>query len=229
MIGFLGSLALRFGPIIQGPILAVKHLRSFVPAVYDVTFTVARDNSPPSLLTLLKGKSSVVKVQVKRHLMHELPETSDDIAQWCTNLFVAKVQRRIAQNCEAARKSRMRKKVYIQQLELSHSKSMQMEQELERGTLVSNDIDPLPFSATIIQGLLLLRWSMDIGLRSRINRIATLNTHITDVELRILVDSGMKHYYDLFQLKAGSAITGPIAKEYADLWPRIASVANAIV
>ncbi|PRQ36538.1 putative ribosomal protein L14P [Rosa chinensis] len=27
----------------------------------------------------------------------------------------------------------------------------------------------------------------------------------------------------------GSAITGPIGKEYADLWPRIASAANAIV
>uniref|UniRef100_A0A803KM52 1-acylglycerol-3-phosphate O-acyltransferase n=1 Tax=Chenopodium quinoa TaxID=63459 RepID=A0A803KM52_CHEQI len=77
-------------PRTKGLILAVNHLRSLVPAVYDVTFTVARDNSPPSLLTLLKGKSSVVKVQVKRHLMLELPETSDDIAQWCTNLFVAK-------------------------------------------------------------------------------------------------------------------------------------------
>lgn len=32
-----------------------------------------------------------------------------------------------------------------------------------------------------------------------------LNTHITDVELRILVDGGMKHYFDLFQLKAGAA------------------------
>ncbi|XP_021764095.1 60S ribosomal protein L23-like [Chenopodium quinoa] len=71
----------------------------------------------------------------------------------------------------------------------------------------------------------------------------SLNTHITDVELWILVDSGMKHYYDLFQLKAdnvgvivnpkgemkGSTITGPIAKECADLWPRIASATNAIV
>lgn len=28
---------------------------------------------------------------------------------------------------------------------------------------------------------------------------------------------------------SGSAITGPIGKECADLWPRIASAANAIV
>lgn len=30
-------------------------------------------------------------------------------------------------------------------------------------------------------------------------------------------------------LYLGSAITGPIGKECADLWPRIASAANAIV
>ena len=30
-------------------------------------------------------------------------------------------------------------------------------------------------------------------------------------------------------LTTGSAITGPIGKECADLWPRIASAANAIV
>lgn len=41
-------------------------------------------------------------------------------------------------------------------------------------------------------------------------------------------------YYDsivyvFFSLSVGSAITGPIGKECADLWPRIASAANAIV
>lgn len=32
-----------------------------------------------------------------------------------------------------------------------------------------------------------------------------------------------------FSAFVGSAITGPIGKECADLWPRIASAANAIV
>jgi lysophosphatidic acid acyltransferase/lysophosphatidylinositol acyltransferase len=32
-----------------------------------------------------------VKVQVKRHKMEELPETDDGIAQWCKDIFVAKV------------------------------------------------------------------------------------------------------------------------------------------
>uniref|UniRef100_A0A803N577 Uncharacterized protein n=1 Tax=Chenopodium quinoa TaxID=63459 RepID=A0A803N577_CHEQI len=86
----------------------------------------------------------------------------------------------------------MRKKVYIQQLELSHSKLMQMEQELERGTLVSNGIDPLPFSATV---------------------------NSDNVGVIVNPKGEMK----------GSTITGPIAKECADLWPRIASATNAIV
>jgi len=32
-----------------------------------------------------------------------------------------------------------------------------------------------------------------------------LNTHITDAELKILVESGMSHYFELFQLKANAA------------------------
>ena len=41
--------------------------------------------------------------------------------------------------------------------------------------------------------------------------------------------SFMLNHFSLTSYFAGSAITGPIAKECADLWPRIASAANAIV
>ncbi|XP_057515255.1 1-acyl-sn-glycerol-3-phosphate acyltransferase PLS1-like [Amaranthus tricolor] len=77
-------------PRTKGFIQAVQNLRPFVPAIYDVTLAVARDKPPPSMLTILKGKSSVVKVHIKRHLMHDLPEKSDDISQWCKNVFEAK-------------------------------------------------------------------------------------------------------------------------------------------
>ncbi|KAJ6408205.1 hypothetical protein OIU84_011505 [Salix udensis] len=42
------------------------------------------------MLNLFKGKSSVVHIHVKRHLMKELPETDDGVAQWCKDIFVAK-------------------------------------------------------------------------------------------------------------------------------------------
>lgn len=32
-----------------------------------------------------------VHVHLKRHLMKELPEAEDDVAQWCRDIFVAKV------------------------------------------------------------------------------------------------------------------------------------------
>ncbi|KAL2943592.1 1-acyl-sn-glycerol-3-phosphate acyltransferase 2, partial [Bienertia sinuspersici] len=70
-------------------ILAVKHMRSFVPAIYDVILAIPKDCPPPSTLTIVTGKSSVVKVHIKRHLMHELPKTSDDIALWCKEMFVS--------------------------------------------------------------------------------------------------------------------------------------------
>ncbi|KAI6675993.1 hypothetical protein NL676_036789 [Syzygium grande] len=43
-----------------------------------------------------------------------------------------KTLRRLAQNREAARKSRLRKKAYVQQLESSRLKLTQLEQELQR-------------------------------------------------------------------------------------------------
>jgi transcription factor TGA len=44
----------------------------------------------------------------------------------------SKALRRLAQNREAARKSRLRKKAYVQQLESSRIKLNQLEQELQR-------------------------------------------------------------------------------------------------
>ncbi|KAK9692364.1 hypothetical protein RND81_09G259300 [Saponaria officinalis] len=77
-------------PRTKGLTLAVKHMRSFTPAVYNITLSIAKDEPAPSMLTILQGKPAVVKVHLKRHLMHELPETDEAIAQWCKDIFVAK-------------------------------------------------------------------------------------------------------------------------------------------
>ena len=49
----------------------------------------------------------------------------------------------------------------------------------------------------------------------------------------VLVDDHMTWYFVILRLTSavllsGSAITGPVAKECADLWPRIASNASSI-
>lgn len=77
-------------PRTKGFVSAVTQMRSYVPAIYDCTVAVPSNQKPPTLLRLLRGQPAIVKLQIKRHSMQELPETPDGIAQWCKDLFVTK-------------------------------------------------------------------------------------------------------------------------------------------
>ncbi|KAL6532904.1 1-acyl-sn-glycerol-3-phosphate acyltransferase 2 [Orobanche gracilis] len=77
-------------PRTKGFVTAVSHMRSFVPAIYDVTVAIPKTSPPPTMLRLFKGQSSVVHVHLKRHLMKDLPETDDTVAQWCRDAFFVK-------------------------------------------------------------------------------------------------------------------------------------------
>ncbi|KAK1313899.1 1-acyl-sn-glycerol-3-phosphate acyltransferase PLS1 [Acorus calamus] len=77
-------------PRTKGFVSAVSHMRSFVPAIYDCTIDVAKNQPAPTMLRILKGQPSVIHVHIKRHSMAELPETDDGVAQWCKDKFVEK-------------------------------------------------------------------------------------------------------------------------------------------
>ncbi|KAK4755416.1 hypothetical protein SAY87_009173 [Trapa incisa] len=77
-------------PRTKGFVSAVSHMRSFVPAIYDVTVAIPKTSPAPTMLRLFKGQQSVVHVHLKRHAMKDLPETEDAIAQWCRDIFVEK-------------------------------------------------------------------------------------------------------------------------------------------
>ncbi|KAL4204593.1 hypothetical protein AMTRI_Chr01g110670 [Amborella trichopoda] len=77
-------------PRTKGFVSAVSNMRTFVPAIYDVTVAVPKDQPSPTMLRLLKGQSSVLHVHMKRHPMNELPQTDEGVAQWCKDTFVAK-------------------------------------------------------------------------------------------------------------------------------------------
>ncbi|KAJ7976816.1 1-acyl-sn-glycerol-3-phosphate acyltransferase [Quillaja saponaria] len=77
-------------PRTKGFVSSVSHMRSFVPAIYDVTVAIPKSSPPPTMLRLFKGQPSVVHVHIKRHFMKELPETDEAVAQWCRDIFVAK-------------------------------------------------------------------------------------------------------------------------------------------
>ncbi|XP_013613618.1 PREDICTED: transcription factor TGA1-like isoform X2 [Brassica oleracea var. oleracea] len=126
-----------------------------------------------------------------------------------------KIQRRLAQNREAARKSRLRKKAYVQQLETSRLKLIHLEQELDRarqqGFYVGNGIDTnsLSFSEPMNPGIATFEMEYGHWIQEQNKQICKLRTvlqgQVSDVELRLLVENGMKHYFDLFRMKSAAA------------------------
>ncbi|GFY80293.1 TGACG motif-binding factor 4 [Actinidia rufa] len=126
-----------------------------------------------------------------------------------------KVLRRLAQNREAARKSRLRKKAYVQQLETSRLKLVQLEQEVERarqqGLYVGDGIDTrhLGYSGNVNSGINTFEMEYELWVKEQDRQICelrtALNCHVVDRDLRSLVDGSMKHYFDLFQMKATAA------------------------
>ncbi|KAL3653766.1 Transcription factor [Castilleja foliolosa] len=124
-----------------------------------------------------------------------------------------KTLRRLAQNREAARKSRLRKKAYVQQLESSRMKLTQLEQELQRarqqGVFISSSGDQSQAIGGTGNGALAFdveyaRWLEEQS--RRINELrGAVNSHAGDVELRIIVDGVVTHYDDIFRIKGDAA------------------------
>lgn len=122
-----------------------------------------------------------------------------------------KTLRRLAQNREAARKSRLRKKAYVQQLESSRLKLTQLEQELQRarqqGIFISSSGDQA--NSTGGNGAMAFdveysRWLEEQN--RQINELrAAVNAHAGDAELSVIVTSVVGHYDEIFRLKANAA------------------------
>lgn len=127
-----------------------------------------------------------------------------------------KVLRRLAQNREAARKSRLRKKAYVQQLENSRLRLIHLEQELDRvrqqglytGAAL-DDTNLLGNSRTLNPGIATFEMEYGNWVEVHDRQISelreALRTDIGDTELRVLVQNAMKHYLELFNMKAKAA------------------------
>ncbi|KAK6776299.1 hypothetical protein RDI58_027300 [Solanum bulbocastanum] len=122
-----------------------------------------------------------------------------------------KTLRRLAQNREAARKSRLRKKAYVQQLESSRMKLTQLEQELQRarqqGIFISGSGDQsqsMSGNGALAFDVEYARWLEEQN--RRINELrGAVNSHAGDAELRIIVDGILAHYDDIFRIKGDAA------------------------
>lgn len=122
-----------------------------------------------------------------------------------------KTLRRLAQNREAARKSRLRKKAYVQQLESSRLKLTQLEQELQRarqqGIFISSSGDQahsIGGNGAMAFDAEYARWLEEQN--RQINELrAAVNARAGDAELRVIVDGVIVHYDEIFRLKANAA------------------------
>ncbi|CAJ2673121.1 unnamed protein product [Trifolium pratense] len=137
---------------------------------------------------------------------HEGPKTPDP-----------KTLRRLAQNREAARKSRLRKKAYVQQLETSRIKLNQLEQELQRartqgvlmggGALMGGDQGGIPISMNSISSEAAMfdveygRW-LEEHHRLVCELRAAVDEHLHENELRLYVENCLAHYDQVINLKA---------------------------
>ncbi|CAL9069955.1 transcription factor TGA2.2-like isoform X1 [Musa acuminata AAA Group] len=122
-----------------------------------------------------------------------------------------KTLRRLAQNREAARKSRLRKKAYVQQLESSRLKLTQLEQELQRarqqGIFISSSGDQthaMGGNGALAFDVEYARWLDDHN--RQISELRTaVNAHASENDLRVIVDGIMTHYEEIFRLKGVAA------------------------
>ncbi|KAB1221034.1 Transcription factor PERIANTHIA [Morella rubra] len=121
-----------------------------------------------------------------------------------------KTLRRLAQNREAARKSRLRKKAYVQQLENSRLRLTQLEQELQRARQQGIFIAATGYSGdhshsmtgngALAFDMEYARW-LDEHQRLIHDLRSAMNSNMGDNELHLLVDGVMAHYDEIFRLK----------------------------
>ncbi|XWS59004.1 hypothetical protein CRYUN_Cryun08bG0083100 [Craigia yunnanensis] len=134
-----------------------------------------------------------------------------------------KTLRRLAQNREAARKSRLRKKAYVQQLESSRLKLTQLEQELQRarqqGIFISSSGDQsqsMSGNGALAFDVEYARWLEEQN--RQINELrSAVNSHAGDTELRTIVENVTAHFDDIFRLK-GIAAKADVFHILSGMW-----------
>lgn len=139
---------------------------------------------------------------------HKKMATSSTHSERAGNALDPKTMRRLAQNREAARKSRLRKKAYIQQLESGKLKLAQVEQGLQRarsqGLLLGGAQGGNTSSGAAMFDVEYARW-LDEHSRRMAELQGGLHAHLPDGDLRVIVDNTLTHYDELFRLKGVAA------------------------
>ncbi|CAK8578848.1 unnamed protein product [Lathyrus sativus] len=130
------------------------------------------------------------------------------------NKITNKMQRRLAQNREAARKSRLKKKAHIQQLESCRLKLMQVEQELDHTRQQGSygggpDSNHSGFAGSANSEIATFKMEYEHWVEEQNRQIlelkSALSAHISDIQIGELVNGIMNHYFKLFCMKSDAA------------------------
>ncbi|KAJ8756334.1 hypothetical protein K2173_025146 [Erythroxylum novogranatense] len=186
--------------------------RSKRPSEPSMELANARNDATPSASEPAKA--------VKREGNRKGPTTSSS-EQEGPKTPDPKTLRRLAQNREAARKSRLRKKAYVQQLESSRIRLTQLEQELQRaraqgllfggGAVLGGD-QGLPIginnvsSDAAVFDMEYARW-LEEQHRLTCELRAAVQEHLPENELKYFVDNCLAHYDVVMNLKGMVAKT----------------------
>ncbi|KAG0479146.1 hypothetical protein HPP92_013865 [Vanilla planifolia] len=149
-----------------------------------------------------------------------LPFSSDQFENWGDSQWPLGGLPKIN---EAARKSRLRKKAYVQQLENSRLKLTQIEQELQRarhqGIFISSSGDQSHSTGgngALTFDMEYARWLEEHN--RQINELrAAVNAHASDPELRVIVDGVAAHFDEIFRLKGVAAKADLLADQLEPL------------
>ncbi|KAK6244380.1 hypothetical protein QUC31_010789, partial [Theobroma cacao] len=229
----------QFGAINKTLASADNNLSAAI--VGSQTLTLKKD-TPPNLVSISAGRenwgdSNMADASPRTDIStDDTDEKNQRFERGQTNAIVAsdssdrskdktdqKTLRRLAQNREAARKSRLRKKAYVQQLESSRLKLTQLEQELQRarqqGIFISSSGDQshsMSGNGALAFDVEYARWLEEHN--RQINELrAAVNSHAGDTELRTIVDNVTAHFDDIFRLK-GIAAKADVFHILSGMW-----------
>ncbi|XP_020671816.1 transcription factor HBP-1b(c38) [Dendrobium catenatum] len=234
---FITSDHLQFGSFSK-PAVAFAHTTGSLP-LQQHKGQKANVGSLPSGFIDSWGESSIadasprtdtstdVDIEEKNQRLEQVqsvaPVTSDSSDQSKGKTGDQKSLRRLAQNREAARKSRLRKKAYVQQLENSRLKLTQLEQDLQRSRQQGIFISSAGDQSHSVNGNVALAFDMEYARwieehnRQLSELRAAVNSHASDNELRVIVDGIMAHYDEIFKLK-GTAAKADVFHMLAGMW-----------
>jgi transcription factor TGA len=165
----------------------------------------------------LLGEAKVMESDMRLQSMDETlsdqeqdDSQSDKMPQTVSDFFGR--ERRLAQNREAARKSRLRKKAYVQQLEASRIRLQQLEEELQQARrqglqphATTAPVTGAPVNPAVAAfDLEYVRW-VEEQQRTLADTRTALQNQVSDGELKKLVDKSLAHYDTIFRLKSEAA------------------------